>query len=147
VLLKLAQLNASLSRIGQGHRAGQATRAIWLPTILKLPTPWTLAFDAKDHKWALDLLRESARQLGDQAEVRYDLAWSYFSLGQLPEAMSSMQSALQAKKPLATNEPAQRFLAMTALARIRPKRWRQPLKCRPSSSRTRTMRRRSSPLP
>ena len=50
-----------------------------------------LAFKNNDYKWAASLLQEAARSLPNEADVIYDLAWSHYSLGQVPEAEAKMK--------------------------------------------------------
>jgi tetratricopeptide (TPR) repeat protein len=72
-----------------------------------------LAYRTKDYKWAASLLRDSARKLPDDPEVLYDLAWSYFSLGQLPEAQATMQKVSETAEPPSRREAAKQFLELT----------------------------------
>ena len=60
-----------------------------------------IAFDIgqpSEMQWAHSLLQESARKLPGNPEVAFDLAWSHFSLGQLPEAESTMRVALKSTR-------------------------------------------------
>ena len=62
-------------------------------------------------QWANSLLQESARRLPDDAEVAYDLAWSYFSLGDVAEAKAAAKAALNSKSRFTRADDARRFLA------------------------------------
>jgi tetratricopeptide (TPR) repeat protein len=60
--------------------------------------------------WAHSLFQESARKLPNDSEVAYDLAWSWFSLGQISDAETVMHTALNSKEPFSRREEARRFL-------------------------------------
>jgi tetratricopeptide (TPR) repeat protein len=79
-----------------------------------------LAFQNKDYKWAASLLQESSLKLPDDPELSYDLAWSYFSLGQLLDAQAAMQKCCAASHSESGNasrkQAAQDFLQLTAAA-------------------------------
>ena len=66
------------------------------------------AGNASDQQWAQSLLQESARKLPDDPDVTYDLAWSHFAFGRLPEAEAAAQSA--AKKSSGRVEEVRQFL-------------------------------------
>ncbi len=80
-----------------------------------------LAFQAGDHEWSLGLLQESAGKLGDQPDVLYDLAWAWYSVGQIAEADSAMKKALKIANSSLRSADAQRFLDMTAVS-LQPQR-------------------------
>ena len=75
-----------------------------------------LAFKNKDYKWAASLLQESARKLPNDPAVLYDLAWSYFSLGQLPEAQSTMRQVPETGESVSRKEAAKQFIDLTTAA-------------------------------
>lgn len=70
-----------------------------------------LAFQAQDYVWALNLLEESETRWPSQPDVLYDLAWSYYSVGKLPEAAAKLKLALGAGT-LSRAEQARHFQAM-----------------------------------
>jgi tetratricopeptide (TPR) repeat protein len=75
-----------------------------------------LAFQARNYQWAASLLQESARQLPDDADISYDLAWALYGNGQPSEAEAALRMACQAKAPFSRTSEANRFLAMVAAA-------------------------------
>lgn len=75
-----------------------------------------LAFQVGNHQWSLSLLQESARNLADDPEVFYDLAWSSYSMGQLSNANDAMKKALGLGKQFSHMAEAKRFLEFNAAA-------------------------------
>ena len=73
-----------------------------------------LVFQAGDYQWSLSLLQESARKLARDPDVFYDLAWACYAVGQVSDAETNMQSALQAGATPAHFEEAKRFLSLIA---------------------------------
>ncbi len=73
-----------------------------------------LAYDAGNHTWAYDLLREIARQPTTDPEIFYSLGWAAYALGHVPEARAAMQKVLEAKVSSPQSEDAKTFLALTA---------------------------------
>jgi tetratricopeptide (TPR) repeat protein len=55
-----------------------------------------LVFQTGDYNWAATLLQEAAAKLPNDPEIRYDVAWSQYSLGRVDEAEKTMQSAVPA---------------------------------------------------
>jgi tetratricopeptide (TPR) repeat protein len=74
-----------------------------------------VAFDANDFAWSYDLLRESARQLGSDARVLHDLAWSAYSLGKVTEARDAMERSLNASPDADISDDGKMFLTLTAI--------------------------------
>jgi Flp pilus assembly protein TadD len=74
-----------------------------------------LAYQAGDHKWALSLLQETNRKQPNDATVLYDLAFSFYSLGRVAEAISSMQDAVQRGLDPARSTEAKKFIALCSL--------------------------------
>jgi len=75
-----------------------------------------LAGQTGDHKWALTLLEEVARNQPGEAETLFDLAEARYNTGQISGAQMAMQQALQAGAGFARTADAKRFLDMAALA-------------------------------
>jgi tetratricopeptide (TPR) repeat protein len=73
------------------------------------------AFKVGDFNWALSLLEEAARGLPDDASVLYDLAWSRYSLGRLPEAEAAMERLSQMDVPATPD--ARQFLKLVTASR------------------------------
>jgi tetratricopeptide (TPR) repeat protein len=69
-----------------------------------------LVFASGQYKWALSLLQQSARKQSADPELLYDLAWALYSVGQVPEAESTMHDALQSNPAFAHAAEAGRFL-------------------------------------
>ena len=74
-----------------------------------------LAFETGDYKWAASLLEDSVRNLPQDPQVSYDLAWAYYSLGRVADAQSAMQKATAA--PFSRSDDAKRFLTIVAAAK------------------------------
>ncbi len=74
-----------------------------------------LAYESGDFAWSLGLLQESQRRLPQNADVLYDLSLSYYSVGRIADAQSTMRSALEANPNLARSETARRFLSLVSL--------------------------------
>jgi tetratricopeptide (TPR) repeat protein len=76
-----------------------------------------LAYKSGQYNWACSLLEESARKLPNGPALLYDLAWSQYSVGKVPEALASMQAASQAALPADRASEAKRFLELVAAAK------------------------------
>ena len=76
-----------------------------------------LVFEARDYKWASSLLQDAALKSPDQPLVLYDLAQSYYGLGQLTPAETAMQNALKTGSSFSHTEEARRFLSLLAAYR------------------------------
>ncbi|MGA2555643.1 MAG: tetratricopeptide repeat protein, partial [Verrucomicrobiota bacterium] len=74
-----------------------------------------MLFQALDYPYALSLLQGAARLLPAQPGLLHDLAWAYFSVGQIAEAQDSMQRALQTGAPFDKLNDAKQFLEMMSL--------------------------------
>ena len=74
-----------------------------------------LLFQARDYSHALSQLQAAARLLPGRPDLLHDLAWAYFSVGNVAEARASMQSALQATTPFDKRADAAQFLDVTEL--------------------------------
>jgi tetratricopeptide (TPR) repeat protein len=74
-----------------------------------------LVFQARDYPYALSLLQAAARGMAGQPDLMHDLAWAYFSTGNIPKAQTSMEAALQTGIAFAKIEDAKQFLAMLAV--------------------------------
>ena len=115
-LVRLAQL--------QSERFGEQAKALELarkareldpdsPQIAQ--TLGRLAYQAGDHKWSLSLLQESNRKNPGDATVLYDLAFSFYGLGRVAEAASSMQDAVQRNLDPARSAEAKKFISLCSL--------------------------------
>ena len=71
-----------------------------------------LACESGDYKWASSLLQEAAHKLPDQPALLYDLARSYYGLGQLPAAETALQNALKGAVAFDQAGEAKRLLSM-----------------------------------
>jgi len=115
LMIKLAQLYSSRAD-GQSKALALAKAAHSAapddPNISR--TLSRLVYQTGDYQWALSLIQEAARKLPGQPDLSYDLAWSYYSVGQVGDAEAAMQSALQAGGPFDHADDAKRFLAMVA---------------------------------
>jgi tetratricopeptide (TPR) repeat protein len=69
---------------------------------------------ASESLWAHSLLQESVRKLPEDPMVRYDLAWSWFALGQLGDATREMRVALDSKIAFPYADDARLFLSFVA---------------------------------
>jgi tetratricopeptide (TPR) repeat protein len=66
----------------------------------------------EDYAWALSLLESASDRLSNQPELLYDVAWAYYSAGQIADAETTMQKALQTGVGFAGSEDAKRFMAL-----------------------------------
>ena len=76
-----------------------------------------LAFRTGDYKWTLTLLQQSAEAHPNDPEILFELAQASYSMGSVPEAESSMRTAIKSGLDHRHLDEAQRFLEMLALAR------------------------------
>jgi tetratricopeptide (TPR) repeat protein len=76
-----------------------------------------VALKRGDYAWATSLLEDSVRKRPGDPEVLHDLAWSYYGLGRIQEAETTMQSALRGSGEFSRADSAKRFLAISALSR------------------------------
>jgi putative PEP-CTERM system TPR-repeat lipoprotein len=71
-----------------------------------------LACQTGDYKWASSLLQDAALKLPDQPALLYDLARSYYGLGQLPSAETALQNALKGTAAFDQTGEAKRLLSL-----------------------------------
>jgi tetratricopeptide (TPR) repeat protein len=71
-----------------------------------------LVCQAGDYKWASSLLQDAALKLPDQPTLLFDLARSYYGLGQLPSAETALQNALKGAAPFDQADEAKRLLSL-----------------------------------
>jgi tetratricopeptide (TPR) repeat protein len=71
-----------------------------------------LLCQAGDYKWASSLLQDAALKLPGQPALLYDLARSYYGLGQLPSAETALQNALKGAAPFDQADEAKRLLSL-----------------------------------
>ena len=67
-----------------------------------------------DYPFALSLMQSAARMMPGQPDLLHDLAWCFFSVGNMAEAQAAMQSAVQTGAAFAKLEDARQFLKMMA---------------------------------
>jgi tetratricopeptide (TPR) repeat protein len=116
-MLKLAQVYAGpLRDPAKALQIARNARVIAPDDRAVAQTLGRLAFESGDYKWSLSLLEEGARNISDQPETLYDLAWARFSAGRVAEAFAAMKQALATGKPFAKESDAKRFVEMTAIA-------------------------------
>ena len=72
-----------------------------------------LVFLSGDYNWSVTLLEDAAGKLPNQPEVRYDLAWAYYSLGRADDAQRTMQSVASTLSGSEADD-AKRFLTFVA---------------------------------
>ena len=75
-----------------------------------------LVFQTGDHAYAHSLLRETAARQTNNAELYFDLGWSAYSMGLVPDANLAMQRSLAIAPQNAQADAAKWFLIMTALS-------------------------------
>lgn len=75
-----------------------------------------LAFATGDYQRALTLLQFSSQAEPQNPEVLFDLGKAFYSVGEVPEAESLVQKALQSGTTFTRTDEARRFLAMVTLA-------------------------------
>jgi Flp pilus assembly protein TadD len=71
-----------------------------------------LAFETRDYGWSVSLLQDAAFGQPDDPKILYDLAWSFYSVGRLNDALTSMRQALHQELPAPQAAEARRFLDM-----------------------------------
>jgi putative PEP-CTERM system TPR-repeat lipoprotein len=71
-----------------------------------------LVCQAGDYKWASSLLQDAALKLPDQPALLFDLARSYYGLGQLPSAETALQNALKGAAAFDQTGEAKRLLSL-----------------------------------
>jgi tetratricopeptide (TPR) repeat protein len=75
-----------------------------------------LAFDSADYKLSFNLLQEIVRAQPGDPQVLFDFAKAAYAMGQVPDAIAAMTSALQTDANFPKAGEARRFLDLTALA-------------------------------
>jgi tetratricopeptide (TPR) repeat protein len=73
-----------------------------------------LIFRSGDYPWALSLLEQAANQSPDEPSVLYQLALAYYAVGQVTDADTDMQKAVQAGDSLPNLDQAKQFQALRA---------------------------------
>lgn len=74
-----------------------------------------IAYRKRDFKWALSLLQESVQARPGEPEVFRELALSYYGVGQVPQALEAMSSALKAPAGLSDPAGAKLFAELVGL--------------------------------
>jgi len=75
-----------------------------------------LVFLSGDYNFSANLLEDAAGKLPNQPEVRYHLAWAYYSLGRVDDAQRTMQSVASSLTGSQLND-AKQFLTFVAAAK------------------------------
>jgi predicted Zn-dependent protease len=78
-----------------------------------------LVYQNHDYQWALSLLQGAARGADPSPALLYDLAQAQYTAGQIPEAESTMQSALEKNGMFEKSADARQFLELLAAGRSR----------------------------
>jgi tetratricopeptide (TPR) repeat protein len=63
-----------------------------------------------DSTWAASLLEDSARQLPNDPQVTFDLAWAYYAVGRVADAENLMEKPASAGSSFPKSEEAKRFI-------------------------------------
>lgn len=118
LMLRLAQLYSSGSSADNKKALELAKQAHSLapddPRVSEVLGRLVLA--AGDSKWSASLLEASDRQLPGDPEISYDLAWAYYSLGRMSDALTAMAKA-QGPGAASRTQEAQRFTRFVSAAR------------------------------
>ena len=120
---KNAPAAAQLARIyaAQGDRA----EAIELAKAARAADPTdaaithllgSLVYESADYRWAASLLREAAERLPEDPDALFDWAQAAYSIGQVTDAETATQRALQCRAPFRRASDARRFLDLISLA-------------------------------
>jgi len=109
VYLELNQTDKALDMAKEAHKAvpGNADISALLGR---------LVFLSGDYNWSTTLLEDAAGKLLNQPEVRYNLAWAYYSLGRVDDAQHTMQSAASTLTG-SQQDDAKQFLTFVAAAK------------------------------
>jgi tetratricopeptide (TPR) repeat protein len=75
-----------------------------------------LAYAQRDYRWSLSLFQQSIQNHPQSATSFYDLAWAYYSVGQVSDAQAAMRNALKQDSAFSRASEAHQFLALTTLA-------------------------------
>ena len=75
-----------------------------------------LVYRSGDYKWAANLLEDSAQKLPDDPQVNFDLAWAYYSLGRVDDALPLMQKLAGAGASFPKADEAARFVSTVSAA-------------------------------
>jgi tetratricopeptide (TPR) repeat protein len=120
VMVKLAQLNAThLKNHNRAFELARRARELEPEDPRIAHTLGRLAYlsaeTAADFQWAHGLLQQSARSLPDDPEVLSDYALAAFAIGQVTNAIATMQKVLDAKPPPRLAEQASLFMEINSL--------------------------------
>jgi tetratricopeptide (TPR) repeat protein len=75
----------------------------------------SVAYATGDQTWAVSLLEESSRKLGEDADVLYDLALAQYSVGRVSDGEATMQRAIGLGKAFPRLEAGKRWLTISSL--------------------------------
>jgi len=109
VYLQLNQPDKALATAKDAHKAMPADAGV--SALLG-----RLVFLSGDYNWSVTLLEEAAGKLPNQPEVRYNLAWAYYSLGRVDDAQRTMQSIAPSLTG-SQSADAKQFLTFVAAAK------------------------------
>lgn len=109
VYMRLNQTDKAMDMAKDAHKAVPADMEI--SALLG-----RLVFLSGDYNWSVSLLEDAAGKLPNQPEVRYHLAWAYYSLGRVDEAQRAMQGVASSLTG-AQADDAKQFLAFVAAAK------------------------------
>lgn len=109
VYLKLNQPDKALDMAKDAHKAMPADAEV--SALLG-----RLVFLSGDYNWSVSLLEDAANKLPNQPDVRYNLAWAYYSLGRVDDAQRAMQNAAPSLTGAQQND-AKQFLTFVTAAK------------------------------
>ncbi len=109
IYLRLNNIPKGLEMAKQAHSLAPADGDISL-------TLGRLVFRSGDYDWALNLFQDAIGKLPERSDALYDLAWSYYSVGRVADAESSMRNAIQGLTG-GQAEDAKTFLALVPAAK------------------------------
>ncbi len=104
IYLRLNDVPKGLDMAKQAHTLAPENGGISL-------TLGRLVFRSGDYTWALNLLQDAVGKLPGRSDALYDLAWSYYSVGKVADAETSMRNAVPALSG-AMAEDAKTFLTL-----------------------------------
>jgi len=116
VTLRLALLNSTkLNQPAKGLELAKRANSLAPDDPYIAAALGRMEFQARDYLHARDLLDTAGRALSTQPDVQHDLAWADFSVGQISEAWTAMQNAVQSGTPFDKLPDARQFLEMLAV--------------------------------
>jgi tetratricopeptide (TPR) repeat protein len=114
--IRLAVLDSTkLNQAAKGLEIAKNAHALTPDDPYISETLGRMFFQARDYSHALSQLQAASRLLPGKPDLLHDLAWAYFSVGNVAAARASMQSALQTTTPFDQRNDAAQFLEVTEL--------------------------------